>query len=55
MTQRETAAKRAMTAAAPVVREHAEPPAPGWQRVLLCLVGLGLLIATGAPRLGAAS
>jgi hypothetical protein len=53
MTRRETTAKRAMmTAAAPVVREHAEPPAPGWRRVLLHAVGLGLLIATGAIHLG---
>jgi hypothetical protein len=49
MTRRETAAKRAMmTAAAPVVRERAKPPAPGWRRVLLHVVGSGLLIATGA-------
>jgi hypothetical protein len=53
MTRRETTTKRAMmTAAAPIVREHAEPPAPGWQRVLLHAVGLGLLIATGAIHLG---
>ena len=52
MTRRETTAKRVMmTAAAPVVRERAEPPAPGWRRVLLYLVGLGLLIATGAIHL----
>jgi hypothetical protein len=42
MTRRETTAKRAMMAAAPVLREHAEPPAPGWRRVLLRLVGLYL-------------
>jgi hypothetical protein len=49
MTPRETTATRAtMTAAAPVVREHTEPPAPGWRRVLLHVVGLGLLIVTGA-------
>jgi hypothetical protein len=51
MTRRETTAKRAMMAAAPVLREHAEPPAPGWRRVLLRLVGLGPLIATGAIHL----
>jgi hypothetical protein len=48
MTRRETTTKRAMmTAGALVVREHAEPPGPGWRRVLLHVVGLGLLIATG--------
>jgi hypothetical protein len=52
MTRLETTTKRAMmTAAAPIVREHAEPPAPGWRRVLLHVVGLGLLIATGAIHL----
>jgi|SRR5690349_13568712 hypothetical protein len=51
MTRRETTAKRAMMAAAPVLREHAEPPAPRWRRVLLRLMGLDLLIATGAIHL----
>jgi hypothetical protein len=40
-----------MTSAAPVVREHAGPAAPGWRRVLLHVVVLGLLIATGAIHL----
>jgi|SRR5689334_18777200 len=48
MTPRETTAKRAtMTATAPFVRERAEP-SPGWRRALLHVVGLGLLITTGA-------
>ena len=52
MTRRETTAKRAMrTAAGTVVREPAGPSAPGWRRVLLDVLGLGLLIATGAIHL----
>lgn len=52
MTRRETTAKRAMrTAAGTLVREPAGPSAPGWRRVLLHVLGLGLLIATGAIHL----
>jgi hypothetical protein len=52
MTGRETTTKRAMmTAAAPVGRERAEPPAPGWRKVLLHAMGLGLLIVAGAIHL----
>jgi predicted lipoprotein with Yx(FWY)xxD motif len=33
------------------VREHAEPPPPGWPKVILRLLGSGLLIATAAIHL----
>ena len=39
------------TRSARAVREHTDPPAPGWRRVLLHVVGSGLLIATGAINL----
>jgi hypothetical protein len=52
MTRRETTTRRGMTTgAARAVREHADPPEPGWRRVLLHMVGSGLLIATGAIHL----
>ena len=40
-----------MTGAARAVRDHADPPALGWQKVLLHVVGSGLLIAAGAINL----
>ncbi len=46
MTRRGT-----MTAAARTVREHAGPPERDWQKVLLHVVGSGLLIAAGAINL----
>ena len=52
MTWRDTMTRRAtMTAAARTVREHAGPPARDWQKVLLHVVGSGLLIAAGAINL----
>src|SRR6266496_3491252 len=41
-----------MMAAGRTVRDQAEPSAPGWRRVMLRMVGAGLLIATGAIHLG---
>ena len=46
MTRRGT-----MTAAAPAVGVHAKPPAPDWRKVLLHVVGSGLLLAAGAINL----
>src|SRR6185437_8929313 len=52
MTPRETTTRRGTTTrSARAVREHTDPPAPGWRRVLLHVVGSGLLIATGAINL----
>jgi hypothetical protein len=52
MTWRETMTRRGtMTGAARAVRDHADPPALGWQKVLLHVVGSGLLIAAGAINL----
>jgi predicted lipoprotein with Yx(FWY)xxD motif len=52
MTWRDTMTRRGtMMAAARAVTDQAEPPAPGWRKVMLRVVGAGLLIATGAIHL----
>jgi hypothetical protein len=52
MTPGETTTRRGTTTrAARAVREQTEPPAPGWPRILLHMVGSGLLIATAAINL----
>ena len=52
MTWRDTMTRReTRTAVARAVREHAGPLARYWQKVLLHVVGSGLLIATGAINL----
>jgi len=52
MTWRDTMTRQGtMMAAGRTVRDQAEPSAPGWRRVMLRMVGAGLLIATGAIHL----
>ena len=52
MTWRDTMTRRGtVMAAGRTVRDQAEPSAPGWRRVMLRVVGAGLLIATGAIHL----
>jgi len=52
MTWRETMIRRGTdTRAAQAAREPGQPPAPGWPRVILRVVGSGLLIATAAIHL----
>jgi predicted lipoprotein with Yx(FWY)xxD motif len=51
MTRRETTTRQAKMTAVRAGREHAEPPGPGWQAVLLRVAGAGLLIAAGAIHL----
>ena len=49
MTWRDTMTRRGTTtAAARTVREDADPSAPRWRKILLHVVGSGLLIAAGA-------
>jgi len=52
MTERESMTRPGtVSAAGRAVREHAEPPAPGWPRAILRVAGAGLLIATAAIHL----
>src|SRR2546421_6213460 len=52
MTERESMTRPGtVSAAGRAVREHAEPPAPGWPVFILRVAGSGLLIATAAIHL----
>jgi predicted lipoprotein with Yx(FWY)xxD motif len=52
MTERQGMARpRTVSSTGREVREHAELPAPGWPKIILRLLGSGLLIATAAIHL----